>query len=82
MIFKLTASRSLYGKEDGERLSTLGIPMEHVTDERYGPITYRLTGGDGLIEIKTLEELMAFVEKWGDVVLSKGTIEIYNGWRE
>lgn len=34
------------------------------------------------IELTTLEELMAFVQEWGAIVLSPGKIEIYNQYRE
>ena len=34
------------------------------------------------VELNTLEELMAFVSKYGLIVLSSSTIEIYDAYRE
>ena len=41
-----------------------------------------LIDGEPTITIDSLEELMKFVRKWGRIVLSKGTIEIYDNYRE
>jgi len=39
--------------------------------------------GEWYVEFSTLEELMFFVEKRGDVIISKYmSIEIYDGYRE
>jgi hypothetical protein len=39
--------------------------------------------GEWYVEFSTLEELMFFVEKRGDVIVSKYmSIEIYDGYRE
>jgi len=35
-----------------------------------------------LIELNSLEELEALVEKEGDLILSKGSITIYDSWNE
>lgn len=34
------------------------------------------------VEINTLKELMAFIEKYGVIVLDKDEIEIYDDYRE
>ena len=34
------------------------------------------------INFETLEELMAFVKKYGECVIRTGYIEIYDDWRE
>ena len=34
------------------------------------------------VEINSLEELHGFIRKYGRVVLTESTIEIYNGYRE
>lgn len=41
-----------------------------------------LGGRRWFIVIKSLDDLMAFVDKYGEVVLSGDTIEIYDGYRE
>lgn len=37
---------------------------------------------ESTVEINSLEELMAFVEEHGQIVLNTGFIEIYDDWRE
>lgn len=35
-----------------------------------------------VLEISTIEELMAFVQEHGEIILGKDSIEIYDGYRE
>lgn len=36
----------------------------------------------GKVEIDTLEDLLFFIEQYGQIVLNKNSIEIYNEYRE
>ena len=80
MKFRLTTTNGLQHDEGVVReLVKYGFIMEPCD---WNPGTYCCTG-DGEIEISTLEELMQFAAKWGDLVLLHGgTIEIYDGYRE
>lgn len=82
MMFKLTASEPFYRGDDEnvKELKKLGFKFE-----KYNFLGYSLRicdDSDAAIEFGTLEELMEFVEKWEAIVLTKGEIEIYNGYRE
>lgn len=81
MKFKLTTSGSFYSEPAKKALETLGFKFDPPTPGvgysrwymRYDPVS---------IEIKDLKELIEFVAKWGDVVLSKDALEIYDDYRE
>ena len=38
--------------------------------------------GEPTVEIKDLNELIQFAEKWDGIIVDKGTIEIYDDYRE
>ena len=83
MKFKLTTSGSFYNEEDAKKLAGLGFVLEQYKDSVVSEQhEYYLPNGEATIEIETLDALMKFVKEWGDIVLSKDTIEIYDDYRE
>lgn len=86
MKFKLRTSQYFYPeKEDRDALSKLGFTFTPCEFEEF-----RIEGSPK-IEINTLEELIAFVEKYGDIIIFDNhynpdeniiDIEIYNDHRE
>lgn len=74
MKFELWSSGNFYDVES-----------DHVKGLRALGFTFDTDGykiGESTIEINSLNELMAFVEKHGQIVLLPGGIEIYDDWRE
>jgi len=72
--------------EDAVLMQELGFTLSHWT---YGGLEYweiENPVGDAKIEVNTIEELNAFIDKYGRIIISEKpngwTIEIYNGWRE
>lgn len=76
MKFTLSTTRYFYTEEEAIELKDLGF--EFVKTE-----SKRLTLSEpSSVDINTLEELVAFVEKYGVIVFYPKEIEIYNGYRE
>ena len=93
--FRLTTSASLYREYDEQigKLKELGFEFE-----QYIPDFGRLPGlmvfapsgiaeykiiGEPTIEIQTMEDLMKFKEKFGELILRDGDLlEIYNDYTE
>ncbi len=78
MKFTLSVSGDFYEKEDEiNKLKEVGFT--------FNPDRHRFQVNDNSpeIEINTLEELMQFVNKFGNVIVKKSnSIEIYNSYRE
>jgi len=82
MKFRLTTTKRFYTKEEKEEVKELGFEFE-VEPTPFEDVEYYLPSYSGVeIEINSLEELMAFSKKWGELILSNDTIEIYNDFRE
>jgi biotin-(acetyl-CoA carboxylase) ligase len=85
MVFKLTMAGRLYTKDDAEKYKELGFEFEEYQVDRFMH-TYRnqrlLSKKDVKIEINSIEELIDFMNKWGELVLNQNEIEIYNDYRE
>jgi hypothetical protein len=78
MKFKLsTSGRFYHGDEYQKELESLGFKF---TPNDYKPF-YKLDH-EPEIEINTLEELIAFRERFGELILTDGEIEIYDNYRE
>jgi hypothetical protein len=88
MKFKLNNSKSFFNKDDEDEmrqmknLEEIGFKFKEDGNEYYKKphfynVTEKLT-----IEIDTLDELMAFIEKFGSVVIDKEEISIYDDYRE
>lgn len=92
MKYQLETVKYFYrDKEEMEKLEKLGftfektkyftysIDMEDSTASREGD--YCICG-EPTIELSSLEELAEFIKEYGQIVMDKGTIEIYDYWRE
>ncbi len=85
MKFTITTSGTLYSSE--ERISELKeigftfTPMDNNGPIRLSEPTFRIQG-EPTIEIKDLEELINFSNKWDEIIVSDGYIEIYDSRRE
>lgn len=83
MIFKLSTSKYFYHKNSAwvKDLKLLGFTFEEVNlPWECGDVSI---GNEPTIEIKSLEELMEFRNKFGQLVLEdENRIEIYNDYRE
>ena len=83
MKYSITVTDSLYKSDskEVENLKELGFVFEPMTDNFMG---YDLSIQDSniYVEINTLEELIAFNEKYGRIIFDGTHIEIYNGYRE
>ena len=83
MNFKIKNKGSLHNKEfDMERLRNLGFSFELYDHDTYYGDRYLILG-EGNVELNSIEDLVSFVEKFGQIIiLDKNTIEIYNDYRE
>jgi hypothetical protein len=79
MKFKLSTSGRFY--DDNEHKKNLeGLGFTFTPNDFPRPFYISDRAPD--IEINTLEELMAFSQKFGELVISEGEIEIYDNYRE
>ena len=81
MKFELSTTKYQYFGEEKKDLMELGFTFRLETSPLFAKDRYVIEEKP-LIELKTLEELMEFVSKWGQVVLTKDSIEIYNDYRD
>ena len=73
---KFTLSTTCYfypNEEDRLKLQEIGFEFEH---------SYYLKNKQPEIEINSLEELISFSNKFGAVIISDGSIEIYDDYRD
>lgn len=75
MKFILSTSQNTYEEVD-KSLEELGFSFSKPTSGKY-----RIEG-EPEIEINTLEELISLSNKFDDLIIYEGSIEIYNGYRE
>ena len=76
MKFKLkTTNQSYTNKKLVNRYALLGFTFK----ESNGMYWIK---GEPEIDMNTAEELVLFIKKYGDIVVTKDTIEIYNYYRE
>jgi len=80
MKLLLTTTQSSYFTKEAERLKPLGFTFEP-TDSMHGEFMIR---GMPEIELNSIQQLINFSKKWGDLVISHDppSIEIYNDYRE
>lgn len=77
MKFTLSTSGYFYNDpESREELSRLGFTFS--LKNKF----YHINQNTIEIEINTLEELVEFTKKYGEIVFSDGQIEIYDDYRE
>lgn len=87
MKFALDTSSSWYKEDKALDLMKLELHLEppDVGGDEYHKPCFKpddWTDNKGTVEINSLEELMTFVEKWGRVIVSEDSIEIYDNYRE
>ena len=82
MIYSITVTDYFYNSESEEvkNLRGLGFEFELITNFMGNDLTIKESNVS--IEINTLEELIAFNEKYGRIIFDGTHIEIYNGYRE
>ncbi|HCE07393.1 MAG TPA: hypothetical protein DEQ40_02100 [Oxalobacteraceae bacterium] len=73
MLFKLTASKAFYTSEEAAEPPTIFRSSEK-----------EYLNSEATVEINSFAELMAFAEKWGEIIITHDppAIEIYNDYRE
>ena len=77
MKFKIETTGYFYPNlEDRNRLEQIGFAFEKSNYK-----DFKITGKPE-IEINTLEELIQFGNKHGEIIVSDGNIEIYDDYRE
>jgi hypothetical protein len=82
MKFKLSTSKySYYNLQQIKELEELGFKFSQEKDRWSDGQVYYIKG-DVEIIIEDLADLQKFIAKWGDIVMSEGSIEIYNDYRE
>ena len=77
MEFTITTSGSFYPNEKKRtELEKIGFTFK--------PSDYKefTISGEPKIEIKDLNELIQFADKWGEIIVGDGIIEIYDDYRE
>jgi len=80
MKFKLETSGYLYKDTDREKLSKLGFEFE---PHKFMEYQWKKKENINLeIEINSLDQLVEFMGKWGSLILSPDTIEIYDDYKE
>ncbi|WP_114752280.1 hypothetical protein [Pleomorphovibrio marinus] len=77
MKFKLQTTGDFYPKdEERKKLEPLGFKFIPSDYERF------YIEGEPEIEINSLEDLIEFSNKFGELIISDGYIEIYDNYRE
>lgn len=77
MKFTLSTSGHFYPQADRRKeLEEIGFTFKPSDYEDF------TIGGSPEIEINSLEELIQFANKFGEIIVGYGSIEIYNNYRE
>lgn len=77
MKFKVTTSGYFYPEETRrKKLEKIGFIFKPSDYKKFK------ISGDPIIEIKDLNELIKFTNKFGEIIISDGIIEIYDDYRE
>jgi wyosine [tRNA(Phe)-imidazoG37] synthetase (radical SAM superfamily) len=77
MKFTINTSRYFYPKkEERTELEKIGFTFKPSDYKEFTIV------GEPTIKIKDLNELIQFADKWGEIIVGNGTIEIYNDYRE
>ena len=90
MTFNLDTVRRFYPADTARKLERYGFTFAPVAADSYTARLYSIPSGSeifskltsGHLTVDTLEELQAFVQEWGDVVLSTDEIVIYDDYLE
>jgi hypothetical protein len=82
MKFKLSTSKySYYNLQQIKELEELGFKFKEEKD-RWSDGQVHYIQGDIEVSIEDLADLQKFISKWGQIVMSEDSIEIYNDYRE
>jgi hypothetical protein len=77
--FNLLTAGRFYTKEDAEKLSSLGFEftLSESCIKSFPP--YKISGNPS-IEFTSLEELINFIDRWGEIVIDGKSIIIYDDY--
>lgn len=81
MKFQLKTAGYFYTEAQAAELQKIGFTFEPHTGIRKKH-EFAKQDSDIEIEFTTLDELVRFAHKWGDLVITEDTIEIYDNYRE
>lgn len=83
MKFKITSSGNFYSEVQANKLEKIGFKFEKddTYKELHNETQYKISEGVDM-EIITLDDLIAFIKKYGHVIVDEDTIEIYDDYRE
>jgi hypothetical protein len=80
MKFKLRTAGWIYNAKELLPLQELGFIFEPTTSQM---TKYSITNsGEPTKEFNTIEELMQFIDTYGQIILAEDTITIYDDYRE
>lgn len=84
MKFKLGKASYFNTEEEKKKYEKLGFKFTRYTDKIFHSIPDWVTNSavEPSIEISTLEELLAFIKEYGEVVINEDSITIYDGYQE
>jgi len=85
MKFRLSVTKYFYMKDEKEKLEKLGFKFKSYPPPEIGSgfqYDYTVIKSKIFVEINSIEELIKFSEEWGELVIHKDYLEIYNGYRE
>lgn len=80
MKFTVSTTGTTYTQEQAKRLGELGFEFDNQGLDAYRP--KRKITQEVKIDIESLEELLQFNRKWGDLILSASHITIYDSYDE
>lgn len=82
MRFKLITSGSHYTKTEKSKLETLGFEFDETVTGSWGGSSFTKRGKDIEIEIHTIEELLALVKNFGEIIVHEDLLQIYDNYIE
>ena len=86
MKFKLSTTENNYCSDywnEQKKYKDLGFKFKLSSLGLHGYQTWELVDSEVIVELKSLKELIALVEKFGEIIIKNGAeLEIYDGYRE
>ena len=82
MKFKLTTSSHRYDSNSVEKLKTLGFTFQNRLMYLGEELVQERVEDEIEITFETLEQLIAFSDVWGELIVCGNRIEIYDDYRE
>ena len=80
MVFNLSASGGLYNISHVVKYQTVGFRFEKYGD--YGNNYKIIRDKDLTIEFNTIDEIVEFTKRFGEIIIENDSIEIYDNYRE